>query len=359
MHKKYNRDKDVLQAARERISYIFDNFEEIQVSVSGGKDSTVLLHLVLQEAQIRQRFVEVFFLDQEAEYKATIDLMRKQMSMPFVIPKWYQIPIYMTNATSYNDYFLYAWGENEKWIRNKEDIAIQEIKEDYPKRFYEFFPYLEKKKTNKAYLIGLRADESMNRYRAVTKYSGYNGLKWSTKTTHGANRFYPIYDMTFSDIWRFIYDYGIEYNRIYDYMFWDNHSIFNMRVSNLIHEKSYHCLKDLAKFEPETYDNLCQRISGIATAARYASERVMFSSKELPKHYKCWKDFRDFLLENIPNSEHKATFKSRFEKQEKNERTYKAQVKQLLIMDFENSTAFDTKKELRTNQLKEKWNQIL
>ena len=85
----------------------------------------------------------------------------------------------------------------------------------------------------------------------------------------------------------------------------------------------------------------------------------MFSNRELPKHYKCWKDFRDFLLENIPNESHKATFSQRFERQEKNERTYKAQVKQLLIMDFENSTPFDTKKELRTNQLKEKWNQIL
>ena len=40
-------DKDVLTAARERISYIFDNFEKIIVSVSGGKDSTVLCHLAL------------------------------------------------------------------------------------------------------------------------------------------------------------------------------------------------------------------------------------------------------------------------------------------------------------------------
>src|SRR5690625_2254920 len=34
--------KDVLTAAKERISYIFDEFEDIVVSISGGKDSTAL-----------------------------------------------------------------------------------------------------------------------------------------------------------------------------------------------------------------------------------------------------------------------------------------------------------------------------
>lgn len=355
----YNTEKNVLRAARERMAYIFDEFEDIQVSISGGKDSTVLLALALQEAERRNRKIHVFFLDQEAEYRASIELIKKQMNHPLIIPEWYQVPIYMTNATSYDSYFLYAFGKGEQWMRDKDKIGIHAIDEKYPQRFYEFFPYIEKKNPKAAYLVGLRAEESVTRFRAVTKHPGYNGLRWSTVSEAGAARFYPIYDWTWNSVWRFIWDYDLPYNKMYDLMFWANYSVYKMRVSNLIHEKSFKCLKDLPKFEPETYDKLCRRISGIATASRYVSEKLIFSNKKLPTHYKNWQQFRDFLLENIPNVEHREKFRKRFESQEKNERTYQAQAGQLLINDYENSRAFDTKKEEKQQKLKEKWMQLL
>ena len=357
--KNYNRDKNTLEAARERISFLFDEFETISVSISSGKDSTVLFWLCIQEAVKRNRKIVAFFQDQEAEYQASIDLIRVMMQHPNVIPAWYQVPIYMTNSTSTTDYFLYAWGEDEEWVRKKDPIAIHEIAEQYPKRFYEFFKWYEKRNTNVAYLVGLRAEESITRFRAVTKYEGYKGIRWST-LDESIKKFYPIYDWTVYDVWKFIYDYNLPYNKIYDLMFKANFSIYSeMRVSNLIHEKSYKCLVDLPKFEPETYNQLCKRISGIATASRYASEKLVFNNKQLPKHYKDWKEFRDFLLSNIPNSEHKQKFIDRYSKQEQNERTYQAQVGQLLINDYENSRPFDTKKSEKTKQIKEKWMQIL
>ena len=355
----YNQNKDVLAAARERISLLFDNFEDINVSISSGKDSTILYNLVLQEAKKRNRKFVAFFLDQEAEYQASIDLMRILMKNKYVIPAWYQVPVYLTNSTSYTDYFLYAWGEGEQWMREKEKNAITNIDEDYPKRFYKFFPWYEKKNPDAAFLVGLRADESITRFRAVTKFPGWEGLRWSSEDKN-IFKFYPIYDWTVYDVWKFIYDYDLPYNKIYDLMFLDNQSIYNkMRVSNLIHEKSFKCLIDLPKYEPETYNKLCKRISGISTAARYASEKLVFDNKTLPKHYKNWKDFRDFLLSNIPTPEHREKFTARFDKQEKSERIYQAQVGQLLINDYENSRAFDTKKAEKTQRIKEKWMKIL
>lgn len=356
---KIYKDVDVLTETRKRISLLFDNFENINVSISSGKDSTVLYHLALQEAIKRKRKIIAFFQDQEAEYENSIILMRKMMNHPNVIPHWYQVPIYLTNSTSYNDYFLYAWGENENWIREKEDIAIKEINEDYPKRFYKFFKWYENKNPKNAYLVGLRADESITRYRAVTKFIGWNGLKWST-IDGDINKFYPIYDWTIYDVWKFIYDYNIEYNKIYDLMYLNNYSLYcKMRVSNLIHEKSYKCLEDLPKYEPETYSKLCKRISGISTAHRYSSEKLIFSNKKLPIHYKTWKEFRDFLLNNIPNEDHKIKFIKRFDNQDKNENTYKAQVGQLLINDYENSKPIDTKKKEKNERIKSKWLEIL
>lgn len=352
-------DKTVLDAACERVAMLFDNFETISVSVSSGKDSSVLFYLCLQEAMKRGRRINAFFIDQEAEYESSISVIRDIMQNEHVIPCWYQVPIYMTNATSYSEYFLYAWGPGEEWMREKDPLAIHQIDEDYPKRFYDFITWFEKKDTSVAYLVGLRADESITRYRAVTKHPGWNGIRWGSMDGD-IKVFYPIYDWTVYDVWKYIYDYDIEYNRIYDLMFMDGYSIYKkMRISNLIHEKSFKCLVDLPKYEPETYDKLCCRIGGIATASRYASEKLIFNNKTLPKHYRTWKEFRNFLIENIPEPVHREVFIKRFSKQKDSEKTYQAQVGQLLINDYENSCPIDTKREERIRRIKEKWMDLL
>jgi predicted phosphoadenosine phosphosulfate sulfurtransferase len=352
-------EENVLNAARKRIELIFDNFDEINVSISSGKDSTVLYHLCLQEAIKRKRKITAFFLDQEAEYQSSIKIIKIQMIHPNIIPHWYQVPIYMTNATSTSDYFLYAWGEGENWIRKKDSIAIKQIDEEYPKRFYPFIDWYESKTSKSAHLVGLRTDEGITRFRAVTKNPGWNGIRWST-ITNGVAKFYPIYDWGVHDVWKFIYEYNLSYNKIYDLMFWANYGIYKkMRVSNLIHERSFRCLVDLPKFEPETYDLLCKRVSGIRTASRYATEKLVFNNKKLPNHYKNWKEFRDFLLENIPNTDHQLIFNNRYEKQDQTERMYQKQVGQLLLYDFENSRSFDTKQSEKEKQMKEIWWNIL
>jgi predicted phosphoadenosine phosphosulfate sulfurtransferase len=85
----------------------------------------------------------------------------------------------------------------------------------------------------------------------------------------------------------------------------------------------------------------------------------VFSNKKLPSHYKTWKEFRDFLLLNIPDEEQRKQFTNRFEKQEKTEKMYQAQCGQLLINDYEGSRSYDTKKNVRVQKEKEKWMQIL
>ena len=54
---KVYRDHSVLDAARWRIRRAFDECERVYVAFSGGKDSTVLTHLVMEEAIKRQRKV--------------------------------------------------------------------------------------------------------------------------------------------------------------------------------------------------------------------------------------------------------------------------------------------------------------
>lgn len=357
-------NKDVYTAATERISTIFDKFENIVCSLSGGKDSTAMVNLALDEARKRGRKINVFFLDQEAEYQATIDLVESVMKDPNVNPYWFQVPCYMTNSTSYTQDLLYSWGPGEKWIREKNPIAIKQINEEYPQRFYPFIDWFESKwdKKTTCFLVGLRAEESLNRFRAVAKNPGYKDWNWTT-STNGLVKAYPLYDWTFEDIWIYIGKFNIRYNKIYDFMYSIGFDIAGMRVSNLIHEKSFKCLTRLPEFEPDTYNKLMERIGGIHIAARYANEDTIYNVKELPSRFKNWKDYRDFLLETTP-LEKKERFLKRFEEQPKEEITYKGQCKQILLNDWENNIPVATKKEVEKRAIKkkemlDKWRKIL
>jgi predicted phosphoadenosine phosphosulfate sulfurtransferase len=357
-------EKNVLEASKERISMVFDEFENIYVSVSGGKDSTVLYQLALNEAVKRGRKINLFFLDQEVEYESTINLMRTMMSHPKVNPLWYQVPLYLTNATSYSNEFLCAWGEGEEWIRPKEDISIHSIDGDYPKRFYLFFDWFEQQQPEgSAFLIGIRAAESLNRFRAVTRNPGYKDIKWSTKTAKkNSFRFHSLYDWGTGDIWKYIDEHDVPYNTIYDKMFANNYSIYNttMRVSNLVHEKSYSCLTDLQALEPETYEKVVKRLPSTHCAAKYAKEPTIYSSDKRPEAFKTWKEYRDYLLETAPISkQRKDRFVKRFDGQPQDEYTYRQQCKQVLINDWENNIPINIRKRKKVADKLARWREIL
>ena len=78
--KKYKQD-NVLVASQKRIKLIFDNFERIYCAFSGGKDSTILTHLVMEEAIKRNKKVGLILIDFEAQYKDTMQNSHKIFTM--------------------------------------------------------------------------------------------------------------------------------------------------------------------------------------------------------------------------------------------------------------------------------------
>ncbi len=292
--------KDVLTATRERISYLFDNYDTLQLSFSGGKDSTALFHLINAEATKRGRKLYLYFQDQEAEYRGTIDLVEWAMSQPNVLPLWYQVPIFMTNAASHQQLFLFAWGEGEKWVREKHPRAIHQINEKYPKRFHKFNLWvgqqLRKKGEKCVSIIGLRAEESPDRHFVM--FGEDSDLFW-LRRKHEPNKAYPIIDWSYTDVWKYLIESGAKYNNIYDKMYMLGGSLRYFRVSNLVHEKAFRCLTDLQELEPVTYERLEQRLQGVHSAAIYGKERLVYSIKELPENFATWKEYKDYLLANI------------------------------------------------------------
>ncbi|ELY1992973.1 phosphoadenosine phosphosulfate reductase family protein [Flavobacterium psychrophilum] len=366
---------DVLKAVNKRITFLFDNYDNISLSFSGGKDSTALFHLINQEAIKRDRKFILYFQDQEAEYQGTIDFVEWAMSQPNVIPLWYQVPIFMTNAASHQQLFLWAWGEGEGWVREKHSLAIHRIENKYPKRFHKFNLWvgqnLEKNTPGKSVsIIGLRAEESPD--RRFVMFGEDSELFW-LRRKNTPHRAYPIIDWKYTDIWKYLIENNLKYNKVYDKMYMLGGNLKYFRVSNLVHEKAFRCLTDLQELEPETYDKLEKRLQGVHTAAIYGKENLIYSVKTKPEHFKTWKEYKDFLLENIhPDLNRLFKFQwSRFGDTD-DIRACKYMVKRILLCDWEgNITMKDdffyyTKDHiLHKNKLKredeiiKKWTQLL
>lgn len=353
--------KRVDVALKERVSWIFDTFDNVIVSTSGGKDSSVCFDAILTEAEKRQREFYCFFLDREAEYSNTIETVRKQMhASSLVIPMWYQIEMSIFSPTEIIDRPFIAWDEGNKkrWMRKKEKISIKKIESDHPVQFYEFLYWIAQAWNDKTcFVIGMRSDESLERYMAVTKYPAVDGKKWTSKSAGKPINVYPIYDFTFTDVWKYLYDKKVYYNKIYDFMWGKNFNKQQMRVSSLINLYGYKSLTTLAEFEPTTYQKLLSRgIGGIATSELYAKEDTIFSNKNLPKAYSTWLGYRDYLLQNSNFNVDK--FIKVFASQPKNEYHYKKQVKALLVNHIAPATRLVTytKKDI---SISNKWEDLL
>ncbi len=374
--KKYN-NKNVYEAAQERIDFIFRTYETIIVSCSGGKDSTVTSYLALEAAKKHNKKIYLFFLDQEIEYKHTIDFIEYMMNQEYVIPIWFQIHAKLPNPSSISHNVIDPWNPDKEdvWIRPKNEISKKEIDWDVTNvggskmsdksiKMYGFQSLIKcmeemfKGQKSVAQIIGLRADESLNRFRAVTKNPGVDGIPWSTKRKNGVN-FYPIYDWRFSDVWTYLGKYQKTYNKIYDLFYWRGMNPNKMRLSNLIHTKSYECIRLLQEFEPETVDKMIDRIPGTATAQEYAGRNGIYKASTLPEQFDSWKEYRDYLLDTLPNREHAEIFKKRFEKQYDNNYVIKQQVNQILITDINNYKPINNTEIDPAIKRRQKWMEIL
>lgn len=329
--------ENVLDATQKRISYLFDHYDNISLSFSGGKDSTALFHLINEEAKRRDRKFILYFQDQEAEYQGTIDFVEWAMKQPNVIPLWYQVPIFMTNAASQQQLFLWAWGEGEQWVREKNPIAIHSIENKYPKRFHKFNLWigqnLRKLKGKSVSIIGLRAEESPD--RRFVMFGENNELFW-LRRKNKPHKAYPLIDWRYTDVWKYIIDGGFKYNKIYDKMYMLGGNLRYFRVSNLVHEKAFRCLTDLQELEPDTYEKLERRLHGVHTAAIYGKENLVYSIKSLPESFKTWKEYKEFLMNSIhPDLKKIFDYQWTRLKDIEDEDCFKYMVKRILLCDWE------------------------
>ena len=334
---------NVYEEALNRIRYLYDEFDEVVVGYSGGKDSTVTLRLAVQVArELGKLPVKALFLDQEAEWGAVIEHMREVNEDPDIDLRWYQIPFKIFNASSNVKQWVTAWGEGEEWMRPREPNSITE--NNYgTERFFELFnKIIEVDFPEKTILLGgVRSEESPRRHVAMTQDITYKYITWGKKLNPKKSQytFYPIYDWSYTDVWKAIHDNQWGYTKVYDYQYMYGVDIRSMRVSNLHHETAIQTLFYLQEIEKDTWTALTKRMSGIDTAGKLSKEDYFI--KELPFMFKDWEEYRDFLTEKLVNNEKvKDKFKKkwvlydeRYAKLNHKERLVKAEINTILAND--------------------------
>lgn len=311
--------KTVYDLAMKRIKLIFDEFDHVYISFSGGKDSGVILNLALKYLKDNNinRKVTLMHLDYEAQYEMTTEYVQKMEHEYADYLSVYHVcvPFKVHTCTSMFQSYWRPWEEDKKdiWVRKLPDNAMVATDFDfYQKNMwdYEFQEKLstwihEKEKAQKtAVLVGIRTQESLHRWRAIHKERNtyYNGLKYSKLISDNVYNFYPIYDWKTEDIWVANAKFGFEYNKLYDLYYQAGVPIDSMRVASPFLSEGQESLKLYKVIEPHTWGKLVSRVNGVNFTGLYGGTTALGWKKITKPDTMTWKEYMEFLLNTLPEN---------------------------------------------------------
>lgn len=314
MKKKLN----VYEAAQVRLDKIFSDFDNIYVSFSGGKDSGVLLNLCID--YIRQhrlkRKIGVFHMDYEVQYRETVSYVNKVLSSNSDILDIYRVcvPFKVPTCTSMFQNYWRPWDKNLKsiWVNEKPENSMgseifpfyNEDMWDYQFQF-KFAEWLHEQKGAKrtCCLIGIRTQESFNRWRAIyieKSQRTYSRLKWIHRLAPRIYNAYPIYDWKTKDIWIANGKCNWDYNHLYDLYYQAGVSLEKQRVASPFISQALASLRLYRAIDPDTWGKMIGRVNGVGFAGIYGGTSALgWQSVKLPQGM-TWKSYMEFLLSTLP-----------------------------------------------------------
>ncbi len=322
----------VYDAAVKRLDVVFAEFDHILISFSGGKDSGVLLNLVIRYMRERgiTRKIGVFHQDFEAQYTATTEYVEQMLTsnLDLMQPYWCCLPMSCKTATSMHEQYWVPWHPDQQaiWARPMPTHAGVIHLENHTFDFYKFgmmqedfyggfTPWYHRQQggTGRTIcLVGIRAQESLNRWRAITgEKSTYAGHSWTTRQERNVYSGYPLYDWKTEDIWTANARFDFPYNHVYDLFHAAGLSVHEMRVSSPFHDWAQGSLKLYRAIEPAMWGKLVGRVNGANFTAIYGGTRAVgWQHVSLPPGH-TWQSFVAFLLTTLP-AETRKTYEEHF-----------------------------------------------
>jgi predicted phosphoadenosine phosphosulfate sulfurtransferase len=308
-------EADVMTAALDRIRRIYDLFDRVVVSFSGGKDSTTVLNLTAMVARERSRLpLDVYFVDEEAIYPETVEYVERVRGREDVRLWWCCLPVEHRNACSRSEPWWWCWDEaaRDRWVRPmpRAAVTVREVR-----RFRRgmgvddvgmclFGPEC----GTVADLTGIRAQESVRRLQTVTKKVRDN---WIAEPRQG---YYfnckPIYDWKADDVWVAAGREGWDYNRAYDVQALMGTSVSLQRVTPPFGEEPLGGLWKYPEGWPELWERMLRRVEGVNTAGRYARTDLYGAGLKEPPAGMSWQEWSRSLLALYPAKERAAIARS-------------------------------------------------
>ena len=317
---------NVYDAAIRRIDDSLDEFQAFYVSLSGGKDSGVLLQLVIDRARIAGRLpVPVMFFDWETCYRTTIEFVERMMlDRPGVVePYWLCMPECEDNGSSIFERYWKPWdpAKQDKWVRPMptHDCVIhpgnmpEAWRQWYDPDKYSvwvvkhFGDWLADQKSvaDVCCFIGMRTDESYGRHMLIAAQKNRTKKNpWTYKSIENGEKTWlsmPIYDWTIPDIWKATHRNGYDYNRAYDRMYLAGKDPLQMRICNAYGESQKQDLDQWRLVEPETWSRLVERVEGANFGCMYNRTNMNRLRTHKPDDL-TWEQYTRLLFNSLPEA---------------------------------------------------------
>ena len=325
---KIYKDINVYDAAINRYDIVLNEFDNYYVSVSGGKDSSIMLQLMAQEARKYRKKFSVLYIDLEAQYQATIGHINALIdATKDVVENWYwcALPLSLRNAVSAIQPKWICWDkkDKEKWVREyptkrKDIVLVTEDSlpdgwdwffrgmefEEFILWFAKWFNETHGGKT--AAGIGIRSDESLNRLRTIVsdKKERYKNYPWTTRV-HCKSKvlncwnFFPLYDWRTEDDWTAVAKLNLLFNPIYELMYKNGLSIYEQRLCQPYGDDQRKGLDQYRTLEPETWEKVLNRVEGVNFGNIYCRTSLLGNIKSEKPDNLTWEQYAVFLLESI------------------------------------------------------------
>lgn len=319
MTKKYL-TTNVYQNLLKRLNFIFKQFDNIFVSFSGGKDSGLLLNLVLdfQKKYYPNRKIGVFHQDFEAQYSLTAEYVERTFERikNDVEPYWVCLPMATRTAVSNYKMYWYPWDDKKEnlWVRkmptydyvinlNNNPITTYRYKmhqEDLAKQFGRWYKDAHDGQSTIC-LLGVRAEESLQRYNGfLNKKYGYMGQCWITNQFKNVWCASPLYDWSVSDVWHANFLFNYDYNKLYDLYYMAGLKPSQMRVASPFNDSAKESLNLYRVIDPDIWIKVVGRVSGANFASIYGRTKALgYRNITLPEGH-TWKSYTTFLLSTLP-----------------------------------------------------------
>lgn len=319
-------NKTVLEASKERIRWAIDHFDgNFYVSYSGGKDSCVLGDLVINVAKELGLKTKMVFSDLEMIFQETERHTKTVFDNENVEPFWLCLPEIENNSSSSFTRLFYFWNKRDKefWVREMPSMPYVIHEDNLPDWLAPY--YLNKSvddwtiknfgealcdKENKNQFVnflGLRSEESYGRMMNFQSEKNRNKLnKFTYFYQHQTPRTAicsPLYDWETADVWKYIHEHQIDYNKVYDQMWKLGISPKEQRTCFFLGNEQKKSMEIIHKFEPKTWERLLLRIEGTNFGKRYNKSNITKGKIIKPKHLS-WKEYLRILMASLPKEMH-------------------------------------------------------